>query len=105
MKAILAPLPAEIADVVQQMATPRGRGRATMRYDAPSRKAFWIEHSNQGVMNDVVGCYTFAKVEDHDAAADLWERFENSAPITPEQMIEIYSRVTGIPVESIGTRQ
>jgi len=51
MRKLLEPLPPAIAADVRQVASPEGRGKAGMRYDAPSRKAFWIEHTKDSVVH------------------------------------------------------
>lgn len=87
---LLAPLPAAIATDVRKLARS-GRNKSGMRYDAASRCAFWLEHGSDGVLS----CFTFERVANLETAAEMWQRFDDAAPIRPEQMYEIFSRVTG----------
>jgi hypothetical protein len=105
MDALLAPLPATISAQARQLAAKSRRGKRGMRYDEETRKAFWLQHSPKRIFL----CITFDNVANLDTAATIWAEMENSkemegASLTDQQIHEIYSRVTGFPIEVVGRR-
>src|SRR5215469_1022136 len=98
MQELLEPLPSNIAVDVRKLATRCRRGRAGMRYDAASQKAFWIQHSRDGVLTVV----TFLHIATVEVAAELWAAIMRGAPICAERLSAIYAEVTGHTVDSIG---
>jgi hypothetical protein len=101
MRRLLEPLPAGIAADVRTVATPAGRGRAGMRFDEATRKAFWIQHATDGVLSIL----TFESIASAEVAAQLWAEMDAAAPLEGDRTLhEIYAQVTGIAVEPVGTR-
>ena len=99
MHELLEPLPPNIACDVRKLATRCRRGRAGMRYDAASQKAFWMQHTHDGVVTVV----TFLHIATVEVAAELWGAIMRAAPICAERLSAIYAEVTGHTVEPIGT--
>ena len=99
MQELLAPLPPSIAVDVRKLATKCRRGRAGMRYDAASQKAFWMQHAPDGVVTVV----TFLHIATVEVAAELWGAMMRAAPICAERLSAIYAEVTGHTVEAIKT--
>jgi hypothetical protein len=107
MKALLASLPNAISAEVRQLAKTGGRNKGGMRYCAPSHQAFWLLHHS----NRVLTCFTFENVPSLEKAAEIWTELDVAAEMQPQvgephpsasdQMREIYSRVVGIPIESV----
>jgi hypothetical protein len=90
LKALLAALPDTISAAVQELARA-GWNKTGMRYDAPSRQAFWLQHGSDGVLS----CYTFEDVADINIATELWRLFDDASPMSEQQMYRIFSAVTG----------
>ncbi|MBV8144131.1 MAG: hypothetical protein JO184_03905 [Gammaproteobacteria bacterium] len=99
MRELLEPLPPSIAADVRKLATRCRKGRAGMRYDAASQKAFWMQHAPDGVVTVV----TFLHIATVEVAAELWGAMMRAAPICADRLSAIYAEVTGHTVEAIGT--
>jgi len=99
MRKLLAPLPAKIAAEARKLAGPAFRGKAGTRYDAASKKAFFLQHED----DDVLFVWVFEAIESVEVAAGLGAAIEQAAPIDDiEHLHAIYTEVTGQLVETTG---
>jgi hypothetical protein len=97
MAALLKPLPAAIAAQVRQLAgllPANGENLAGMRYDAPSRRAFFLHGAGA-----LLTCITFDSVKDIEQAAAIWAAIEDGTDCRAA-----YSLVTGVSMELIDAR-
>jgi hypothetical protein len=98
---LLTILPDDIRANARELVRSTGRGKHGMRYDAATRKAFWLQHGSDGVLS----CFTFEDVATIEKAAEMGLGFEQAAPLNFQVMSAIYVVVTGCAAEVIGTRQ
>jgi hypothetical protein len=100
MQKLLEPLPAAIVAEIRKLVTMALGGQG-MRYDAETKKAFWLQRSADGMLTVI----TFPGIASLEIAAELWtEMARCTEPLNMASLSALYAQVTAQPVEVISNR-